>query len=350
MNKKIKILCLLLALNVFLNAFNAFSYCDPKIRIKEIEESAKNIASGKCVLVENVYETTRFLKANVIKYIDKDLDTVIIGSSNMLPYLSKDKTKKYLNLSIGGANLQERLNMLGLLSTYDVKYKNVILEIDALSFRSDARKINTKYKIFDEYGNYFLKLINNENNNIKPNINFNAYYNEENKDLVYIDIKKAFEEREVPREFHYYNKEIAMVFPKMYYPPDKKLLYGIGHISDDAIYGVRLANAGADYVSGSESINKESKIIMDKMINYLKSNGVNIKLVIVPRAPYIYDGNNEKNLRLYKETEEYAKLLSEKYNLKLEGSFDPHKFNLKEDDYYDGFHMFPSVLNELFTY
>ena len=350
MNKKIKILCLLLALNVFLNTFNAFSYCDPKIRIKEIEESAKNIANGKCVLVENIYETTRFLKANIIKYIDKDLDTIVIGSSNMLPYANKDKNRKFLNLSIGGANLQERLNILGLLQAYGVKYKNIIFELDTLTFRDDSRNINTKYKMFDEYGNFFIKLINDENNLIKPNIDFNSFYNEENKDIGYIDIKVAYDENNVPKEQYYYNKESVMMFPNVYFPPDKKLLYQLGHINDYEINNVRLANAGADFLKGNTHIDNESKEIIDKMIKYFKTNGININIVIVPRVPFIYDNNKEKNLKLFKETEEYAYEMAKKYSIGIEGSFDPHIFNLKEDDYFDGFHMFPAVLNDLFTY
>ena len=152
MIKKTKILFIILALSVFLNAFNAFSYCDPKVRIKEIEQSAKNIVNGKCVLVENVYETTRFLKANVIKNMNRDLDTVLIGSSNMLPYLNKDNTKKFLNLSIGGANLQERLNVLGLLSAYGIKYKNrVMVCLDTCHISDAGYDLNDFDKVLLEF-------------------------------------------------------------------------------------------------------------------------------------------------------------------------------------------------------
>ena len=338
---------IILALCVFLNAFTSYANCDPKVRIKEIEKSAKYIVSGKCVLAENVYETTRFLKSNVIKYIDKEIDTVVIGSSNMLPYENKDKDKKFLNLAIGGANLQERLNMLGLLTAFGIKFKNVIFEIDAPTFRDDARDINTKYKMFDEYGNYLIRLINDENNIVKPNIDFNCFYKE---DMKYVDIDKAYEENEIPKGCYYYNNEIVMKFPEYFNPPNKELLFQIGHVNNEAIAMVRQANAGADFVKGNQTINKEAKTIIDKLFNYFKTNNINVNLVIVPRVPYVYDNNNEKYLRLYKETEEYAYLLASKYSFNIEGSFDPYKYNLTEDDYFDGFHMFPLRLNKLFSY
>ena len=78
------------------------------------EISAINCLNGYLVESINMPAEQRYFKANIIKNINRDIDRITIGSSHMLTIRYEDKNIDHINLSVGGANLKDRLSILGL--------------------------------------------------------------------------------------------------------------------------------------------------------------------------------------------------------------------------------------------
>ena len=89
--------------------------------------------------------------------------------------------------------------------------------------------------------------------------------------------------------------------------------------------------------------------MFEDFVSYLKLNKVDVILFLPPYNPIAYDLLIENNK--YKHI-----LIAEKYlidfaklnDVDLKGSYNPHKYNLTNEDFFDGVHGRDQVLKEIF--
>ena len=79
--------------------------------------------------------------------------------------------------------------------------------------------------------------------------------------------------------------------------------------------------------------------IFEKLITYLKNNGVNVYFYLTPYHPTTYDILiSQEKYKIINEVEIYVKEFAKQNNIKVVGSYNPHLLNLKNEHFFDGMH------------
>ena len=130
----------------------------------------------------------------------------------------------------------------------------------------------------------------------------------------------------------------------IYYPYEKRYINN-DQVKQDAI---AFAKATKPYSLGKfDSLNNIE--LFEDFVSYLKLNKVDVILFLPPYNPIAYDLLIENNK--YKHI-----LIAEKYlidfaklnDVDVKGSYNPHKYNLTNEDFFDGVHGRDQVLKEIF--
>ena len=299
------------------------------------EISAINCLNGYLVESINMPAEQRYFKANIIKNINRDIDRITIGSSHMLTIRYEDKSIDHINLSVGGANLKDRLTILGLLHFFNIKYKYINFEIDIPSFTDGAFYINNDFDFLNDYGDYFLKVLNNEDVSDFQYIDFNKNYIYSYEYLGYDLTYKTKDSNSLNGKF-YYDKEASQHIPEDLNKGDKTWI-------DATINNLKFA----DEPLRNMHINKESVDVMNKLFKYFEDNDVEVNLILIPRAPIVYDSEKMGSFPIVNEIMEYAFSVSKNKGLKISGSLNPHYIDSKNEYYFDGFHLKQEIANSI---
>ena len=305
--------------------------------VTDNEQSAINALNGHYVCSINDAYQERYFKANIIKNLNRDVGVISIGSSHLMT-LSNDAVKgDYINLAVGGANLQDRLNLLGLLDLYNIKYGKVVYEIDLASFLPSARTIENYSANFKKYGNYFYnKIVLGLNS--KPTLDFDDYYVNEFFDNAVLDLTRVYDKSNLPYKFIYYKPDASQGYPKSVYEEETE--------NKDAQTEIIINN---DKSFKDIELNQESIITTDAIMKYFHDNGVDIHIVVVPRPPSVYDGADMLTSKYIASINDLILKYYNNYNVKVYGSFCPHHMDVTEDDYYDALHLKPDSITRLYT-
>ncbi|MGI6723818.1 MAG: hypothetical protein ACOX39_05520 [Arcobacteraceae bacterium] len=89
--------------------------------------------------------------------------------------------------------------------------------------------------------------------------------------------------------------------------------------------------------------------LFENLIKYLLENNVNIYFYLTPYNPITYDilMQNEK-YKIINQAEEYIINFSKQNNIKIVGSFNPHNYNLTNEDFFDGMHSLDIAYEKIF--
>ena len=69
---------------------------------------------------------------------------------------------------------------------------------------------------------------------------------------------------------------------------------------------------------------------------------------MVPRSPYVYDSEKMGSFPIINEIMEYIFSLSKNKGIKISGSLNPHYTDIKDEDYFDAFHLNQDTSNTIF--
>lgn len=301
------------------------------------ERTAISALSGNIVYSLNDAKQQRYFKANYIKNLNHDLDTIAIGSSYMLSLSSTDVgNSNFANLAVGAANLQDRINILGLLDCYNIKYNNIILELDMRSFfEGDAFTLNDANNAFNKYGNYFLEVISGTENPSKPSLDFNDSYVNEfdfSKELI----KKDYTQYDLDPYMYYYRPDGSLI------KADANLLFDDKYKND-----TRQAVIAGDKALEPVHMYAKSIDVVSKLAEYFHNKGIKVTFVIAPRSNYCYDTAGLENFSLPQEITALLSELSTRYGYTFRGSFNPYDLGMTEADFDDGFHLNEAAVKKL---
>ena len=319
----------------------SYNYSLPKITFPDNligpEFAAKNSLKGLIVNAVNEHGEQKYFKANYIKNLGHNLHTVMIGSSHMLPVSSIDVgSDNYANLAIGGSNLQDRLDILGMLDYYNINYEHVIFEIDLPSFLDNAFSI-TKGEIFYEFGNRFYSKLCGDNIGTDSEIDFNSrYISNPVFDSLLINV---YEESKLLDNTYYYRPDASMIYPK------RSELFNEEHINS-----VYMILKQQDEMLRLSHINEESKLTVLKIMDYFKKSGKKVNLIITPRPNREFDESNMINYAILQEVTEFANIIARTYGFKISGSFNPHDLWLTDNEFADGFHLRGDITSRIFDF
>ena len=301
------------------------------------EFAAKNVLSGYIVNAVNDQIEQKYFKANYIKNLSHNLHSVMIGSSHMLPvsYIEVGN-ENYANLAIGGSNLQDRLDILGMLDYYNIDYEHVIFEIDLPSFLDNALS-TTRGQLFQEFGNRFYDKLCGNAISTDSDIDFNSkYVSNYAFDVLF---KGVFDETQLLDNIYYYRPDASMIYPK------RSELFNEEHVNN--VYYILKQQ---DEMLKHAHISESSKMIILRIMEYFKKNNKKVNLIITPRPNREFDESLMIDYPILQEVTEFANLVAKSFGFKISGSFNPHDLWLTDNEFIDGFHLKGDVTSRIFDF
>lgn len=273
-----------------------------------------------------------YLKANAIKNLNKSIHTVIVGSSHLQSLATKDVGADCINLSIGGGTFQDKLNTLGLLDYYKVKYDRIIMDFTMVELCAYTNA-DAKASPLNSFGKYFIEVIKNKKKS-KPITDFNTHY----KNTEAFDLNKKYTEEELDKMSFYYRKDFSTLYSDLVYINRETNLAKLNEIIDSE------SNISKFKISG------EAKQIVIDMIKYFNSKSIKVNLMMIPKPPAIF---NKLEMYKYKVVREMTELfinLVINYGCRVEGAYDPNFIGATMEDFYDCYHMYPESFEKFYKF
>ncbi|MGI6723275.1 MAG: hypothetical protein ACOX39_02705 [Arcobacteraceae bacterium] len=313
-----------------------------------LDNVTKDLADGNIIAgLSNIDE--RIFRKKQIKYLKNDVEFIAIGSSRTMQLRKNmfldDGINNFQNYSVSGASLED---YIALIQVHKNKFgklpKNIILGLDAWIFNQNNGQ--TRYLSLVEEYNEFISILNNSskqkiNNDTSTRNNFLyfisiEYFKKNLKDFSKKEIFYIADNIEV-------DDNLRMPDGSIYYPyksrfPDFK----------------EVEKVAKSYTQGNvyslENYKKLFNIeLFENLIKYLLENNVNIYFYLTPYNPITYDilMQNEK-YKIINQAEEYIINFSKQNNIKIVGSFNPHNYNLTNEDFFDGMHSLDIAYEKIF--
>jgi hypothetical protein len=323
---------------LFLGIFNYKIDSLGLLRETTLDKVAEELSNGKIIAgLGNIDE--RIFRKKQIEYLKNDVEYVAIGSSRTMQLRKNmflnDGINNFQNYSVSGASIED---YIALIQVHKNKFgelpKNLILGLDSWIFNKNNGQ--TRYTSLSKEYYHFLEILNvssfeksskEETNKIKISYFISLDYLKENI--------KSFRKKQT-----YYvadNIEIddALKMPdgSIYYP-----------YKDRFPNFEEVEKIAKSYAQGSvyslERYEEISNIeIFEKLITYLKNNGVNVYFYLTPYHPTTYDILiSQEKYKIINEVEIYVKEFAKQNNIKVVGSYNPHLLNLKNEHFFDGMH------------
>ena len=300
--------------------------------IAPIEQNAINILNGFYAPYYFNKDHQLYLKANAIKNLNKPIHTVIVGSSHLQSLSISDVGNDCINLSIGGGTFQDKLNTLGLLDYYNVKYNRVIMDFTMVELCGYV-KGDSKTNSLNSFGKYFIEVIKNKKKS-KPIADFNKYY----KNTDGFDLDKKYVEKELDKMTFYYRKDFSTLYSDLVYMNREENLAKINEIIDSEASIAKF------------KVSDEAKLIVIDMIKYFNDKNIKVNLMMIPKPPAIFDKLEMYKFRVVREMTELFINLVVNYGCRVEGAYDPHFIGATMDDFYDAYHMYPESFKKFYKF
>jgi hypothetical protein len=319
-----------------------------------LSKAAKALTSGKMIAgLQNIDD--RLFQDLIIKNLQVRNDIVAIGSSTAM-MLRKDFVSKYetnfFNHSVNGASLEDYIAIIGAYeSIHGYLPSTVILGVDPWVFN----KYNGqgRWKGLKTYYDYEVNRIYSEDVNLSNIITINTSKWKQliNFEYTVSNIKffiRTLLKNESNKKFYIVSTTDSANFIRgadgsIYYPNK------IRNINDAQIKESAIAfTIGSPYSLEKYDTLSSVKLFED-FIRYLKLNKVNVTLLLPPYNPITYDllleANKYNHILI---AEDYLINFAKLNDVDLKGSYNPHKYDLTYQDFYDGVHGRDLVLKKIF--
>lgn len=317
---------------------------------KYLKQAATSLIEGKMVAGLKNYDDRLFQKY-LIESFDKKMDVIAIGSSRTMQLRKSfflNDTLNYFNHSVSGASLEDYISIIGLYKELHNRIpQTIVLGIDPWIFNENNEQ--TRWKTLEEFYN---KSLNNINNNIQFNENnfnlvkfkqlVNYSYTLENIKFLY----NLIQNNEVPfytTNTIHIDDTVKEIDGSFHYPNKQRFQ------SEEDVKKLAVEYATSKVYALERFTKLSNKNLFESFLNYLVKEGVRVIIFLPPYNPVSYDIFSKKvQYQTLFDVEEYLIKIADEYNLTLIGSYNPHKYNLKNSDFFDGMHANETVLSNLF--
>ena len=253
----------------------------------------------------------------------------------------------YFNHSAYGGSLEDYLSIIGAYeSIHQYIPKTVIIGIDPWTFNKYNGQI--RWKTLEKYYNFEIGKVYNKKVENSNNINTMKWKQLINYDYTLLNIEsfmallksdgKAFQVID--------NVEVDDSLRE----PDGSIHYPYGrrHRKDaDVEILAKSYTQGSVYALGNYKQLHNIKLFED-FISYLQAKGTKIVFFLTPYHPISYDIlSKDEKYKHINIVEEYLIKFSTSKNIELKGSYNPHKYNFKNNDFFDGMHGQDTVAKKI---
>lgn len=254
-----------------------------------------------------------------------------------------------MNLFVSGAVIQDYFALFNLLENNQSLPKTIIIGLDPwvlnsnvgesrwLSLADSYQQMLNKLQI-DDFGNQ--KNVNLNNEKIKEIFKPQYFYN--NIKYIFLKKKTLSSTTEKYLDTNVKLSDGSLVYDKKYRESSNKEIEAKAksYVSGGIVY----------HLSNYQCLGKNEKQALEKLLEYITQKNIKILIFLAPYNPVVYSfiDNNER-YKMVSESEKYFIGLSEKYNIKLVGSFNPDKYQLNNGDFFDGMHPKEEIVFRIFT-
>ena len=314
------------------------------------KETALSILDGNNTAFFNSLDE-REVKHQIIKYMPDEVDCIVIGPS-LAMCIGNDIvcSKSLYNLGVSGGVIYDYLAQFGLLEINNKKINRVILCLDSQTFDKTIYKDRSRsYKLMP-FANYMIDTLNKVENrkeirdNLVPEKKFTNIFSitcfQENIERFFITKSR--------------NRVICVDdnYEGAFYSGDASFNYTLeyrNHTIKDVIEDVKNYNFDNNFTPG-EHIDEYASDIFEKLISYLKDKKVEVELYLCPLAPSLWDKYDNEKYPIILELSDYALKLSNKYNLKITGSYNPYELGITDGEFIDARHIQRENLYKYFNF
>ena len=303
-------------------------------------QAAKALTNGKIIAgLHNADQ--RSLQELIIKNLKVKNDVIVIGSSKSMMLRKRfflTEEINYFNHAAYGGSLEDYLSIVGAYeSIHQYIPKTVIIGIDPWTFNKYNGQI--RWKTLEKYYDFEIGKIYNKKVEEKNNINTMKWKQLINYDYTLLNIAsfmallksdgKAFKVIDNVKV----DDSLREPDGSIHYP------YGRRHREDaDTQVKAKAYTQGSVYGLGNYKKLHHVKLFED-FIEHLQSKGTKVIFFLTPYHPTTYDilvkDEKYKHITI---VEEYLLKFSTLKNIELKGSFNPHKYNFTNKDFFDGMH------------
>lgn len=307
-----------------------------------LSNAAKTLTSGKMIAGLKDYDE-RVFQELVIKILIVENDVIAIGSSKTMLLRKKFFLKEdvnFFNHSVSGASLEDYIAIVGI---YELIHgylpSTIILGVDPWVFNRNSGQ--NRWETLSKYYNYEISRIYDKNLITTSNANTEKWKQLINYDYTIANVKTS-------KKFYItdtieIDDSIKEVDGSIHYP------YKLRHpdYEDVKILAIKSSEKPVYSLEGYKDFSNTQ--LFEDFIVYLKSKNVNIVLFLAPYHPIAYDllVQNE-NYKILTEVELYIRELAIKHSVDIKGSYNPHLYNLLNEDFLDGWHANESVIKNIF--
>ena len=141
---------------------------------------------------------------------------------------------------------------------------------------------------------------------------------------------------------------------KPYYGVDGSWTYAASYQANDINYVLEQC-ASYDIekqFAYDRHISEYSKEVFEKLIAYLTNQGIEVELFLCPLAPSLWDRleAEKSHYAILDEITDFAKEMSNKYDLKITGTYNPYELGIKDENFYDSRHVRRELMGEFFDF
>jgi hypothetical protein len=295
----------------------------------------------------------RVFQELIIKNLKCKNDVVAIGSSRTMMLRKRfflNQKINFFNHFVSSALLTDYISILGVYEkVHGYIPSTVVIGIDPWIFNRQYHHV--KWKSLSKYYDYEINKIYNKSI-IQKNDRFDIEKWKQliNYEYTFSNIKYfLFLIQRNRNKLFYITKELDI--DDMIKEPDGSIHYPYKKRfpnKDSVMQKARKFINGNDY--SLHDFNELNTELFEDFIVYLQSKNINIVFFLPPYHPITYDMlmYEEKYINL-KLSEEYLKRFCYKYNIKLLGSYNPHKYKFKNKDFFDAIHGKPIVIKKIFN-
>ncbi|MBN2963367.1 hypothetical protein JWV37_01110 [Sulfurospirillum sp. T05] len=313
-----------------------------------LDLAAKALANGKIISGLNNFDERLFRK-KIIENINYEIEWIAIGSSRTMQLRKRMFLKKdvgFQNYSVSGASLEDYMALIQAhYNKFNSYPQNIILGIDPWIFNRHNGQ-NRFLTLEDEY-NQFLSILGHDNKKQHESTNnykklFSVEYFIENLKFVKNNFDSGLKGFEIVT---------SIDIDTQLREPDGSIQYPLKSRFPDSN---EVKKSAIQYTKGSVySLERFDRINNKKLFNhfvkFLQQNKITVYFYLPPYNPYTYDILVEKKeYQIINEVELFLSSLANKYNIKIIGSYNPHKYGFTNEDFFDGMHSLDSVYIILF--
>jgi len=282
----------------------------------------------------------RLFQELIIKNLKVKNEVVLIGSSRSMEirkrFFLEDKTT-FFNHSVSGASLEDYIAIIGIYEAIrGYLPKTIILGIDPWIFNKYNGQ--RRWKTLGKYYDYEIQKIYNNNIANESIVNVTKWKQLINYDYTIANIKFLQNILKNKHQFYMTDKinidDIVKETDGSIHYPFKRRFIGKEEVLKSAIQYTKEPVYSLEKFTRLDNIS-----LFESLIQYLQQKKIKIIFFLPPYNPISYDIlSQEKKYKIIDNIENYIRDFAAKKQIIIKGSYNPHKYKFKVNDFFDGMH------------